>query len=52
MRSSMVEELTERLFAGDSRALVTHLLENHHTTETELADIRARIEAHEGSQED
>lgn len=52
VRSSMVEELTERLFAGDSRALVTHLLEKHHTTATELAEIRARIEAHEGSQED
>jgi len=52
VRSSMVEELTERLFGGDSSALVTHLLEKNQTTATELAEIRAQIAAHESSEED
>ena len=52
VRSSMVEELTERLFGGDSSALVTHLLEKSHTTAAELAEIRAQIAAYESSEEE
>ena len=52
VRRGMVEELTERLFAGDSSALVAHLLEEHRTTAAELEAIKSRIAAHESSEED
>ena len=52
VRRGMVEELTERLFAGDSRALVAHLLEENRTTAAELEEIQRRIEAHESMEDD
>ena len=52
VRTSMVEELTERLFGGDSSALVVHLIEKQHTTAAELAEIKEKIAAHETLREE
>jgi predicted transcriptional regulator len=43
---SMVSDLTERLFAGDAAALVSHLLTEREFDAQELAKIRALIEQH------
>lgn len=40
VRSSMVGELTERLFGGDRVALVSHLLAEHDLDPAELAELR------------
>jgi len=47
IRRSMVSELTERLFAGDVTALVSHLLSEHETDPAELAELERLIAAHE-----
>lgn len=52
VRRGMVEELTDRLFGGDSSALVVHLLEENRTTAAELGEIKRRIEAHEAMEDD
>ena len=41
---SMVSELTERLFGGNSAALVNHLLAEGELEADELAEIRQRIQ--------
>ncbi len=52
VRSSMVEELTERLFGGDPSALVAHLLAEQPATAAELAEIKQRIAAREAREEE
>lgn len=43
VRRGMVDELTERLFGGDTGALVAHLLSAERTSEAELEEIRKQI---------
>src|SRR5512137_333782 len=43
VRRSMVGELVERLFAGDPKALVAHLVSEHEIEPEELADLRRRL---------
>lgn len=53
VRESMVEELTERLFAGDVTALVNHLLTSQEIAPGDLARLREMIDAAESrTQED
>ena len=44
VQHSMVSELTERLFAGDSAALVNHLISASDMTPGDLARVRRMIE--------
>ncbi|MCA9689872.1 MAG: BlaI/MecI/CopY family transcriptional regulator [Acidobacteria bacterium] len=43
VRSSMVQELTHRLFDGDAAALVSHLIAEHEIDASELAQLQERI---------
>lgn len=43
VRRTMVGELTERLFAGDTAALVGHLIDEHSTDPEELSELKRRI---------
>jgi BlaI family penicillinase repressor len=43
VRRSMVGELVERLFGGDPKALVAHLVSEHEIAPDELADLRRRV---------
>ncbi len=43
VRLSMVGELVERLFDGDAKALVAHLVSEHEIEATELAALRRRV---------
>lgn len=43
VRRTMVGELTERLFAGDTAALVSHLLDEHRTSADELIELKRLI---------
>jgi BlaI family transcriptional regulator, penicillinase repressor len=43
VRRSMVSELRERLFAGDTTAFVSHLLSEHEIDPEELGEIRRMI---------
>jgi len=43
VRRSMVGELTERLFAGDTAALVSHLLSEHEAGAVDLAELKRQI---------
>jgi BlaI family penicillinase repressor len=52
VRSSMVGELLDRLFAGDPAALVSHLVAGHDLSEAELAELRALLAAAEAGKED
>ena len=52
VRTSMVGELLDRLFAGDPAALVTHLVADHNLSETELAELRALLAAAEKGEEE
>jgi BlaI family penicillinase repressor len=45
VRESMVGELVERLFGGDARALVAHLVSEHEIDAAELAELRRRVGA-------
>jgi predicted transcriptional regulator len=45
IRESMVGELVERLFGGDARALVAHLVSENEIDPTELARLRERVGA-------
>lgn len=47
VRRSMVGELTERLFAGDRAALMSHLLEEHRLDAAELDEIKNLIARHD-----
>ena len=44
VRSSMVGELVDRLFAGDPAALVSHLVADHDIDEAEIENLRALLE--------
>lgn len=44
VRRSMVGELTERLFLGDTAALVSHLLAEHEIDPDELAELRRLLD--------
>jgi BlaI family penicillinase repressor len=44
VRSSMVGELLDRLFAGDPAALVSHLVADHDIDEAELERLRTMLE--------
>jgi predicted transcriptional regulator len=43
VRRSMVGELVERLFGGDPKALVAHLVSEHEIEPSELALLRRRL---------
>lgn len=43
VRRSMVGELTDRLFRGDTAALVSHLLAEHRIDRDELSELRALL---------
>jgi len=45
VRRSMVGELVERLFGGDPKALVAHLVSEHEIAPAELSDLRRRLES-------
>jgi BlaI family penicillinase repressor len=45
VRRSMVGELVGRLFEGDPRALVAHLVSEHEIDPAELAELRRRLSA-------
>ncbi|MCG6921897.1 MAG: BlaI/MecI/CopY family transcriptional regulator [Acidobacteria bacterium] len=45
VRESMVGELVERLFGGDAKALVAHLVSEHEIDATELEKLRRRLAA-------
>jgi len=45
VRRTMVAELTERLFAGDAAALVSHLISEQEIDPAELAELRRIIDA-------
>ena len=47
VRSSMVGELLDRLFAGDPAALVSHLVSDHDLDDEDLDRLRALLEAAE-----
>ena len=51
VRRSMVGELTERLFLGDTAALVSHLLAEHEIDPDELAELRRLIDRRETQDE-
>jgi BlaI family transcriptional regulator, penicillinase repressor len=44
VRRSMVGELVERLFGGNPKALVAHLVSEHEIDKAELATLRRRLE--------
>ena len=52
VQHSMVSELTERLFAGDVTALVSHLLSARDMSPGDLARVRQMIEGTEPSKGD
>ena len=45
VRESMVGELVERLFGGDARALVAHLVSEHEIDGAALTELRKRVGA-------
>ena len=44
VRGEMVQDLTDRLFAGDVAQLVSHLLKDEHASPGDLERVRALIE--------
>jgi BlaI family transcriptional regulator, penicillinase repressor len=44
VRRSMVGELVERLFAGDPKALLAHLVSEHEIDAAELGELRRHVE--------
>ncbi len=52
VRSSMVGELLERLFAGDPAALVSHLVADHDIDRDELERLRAILAENESGKDD
>jgi predicted transcriptional regulator len=51
VRTSMVGELLDRLFAGDPAALVSHLVADRDLSEEELAELRALLAAAEAGED-
>jgi BlaI family transcriptional regulator, penicillinase repressor len=47
VRRSMVSELRDRLFGGDTTALVGHLLAEHEIDARELAELRKLVASHD-----
>ena len=45
VRRSMVGELVERLFGGDPKALVAHLVSEHEVDPDELSELQRRVGA-------
>jgi BlaI family penicillinase repressor len=45
IRQSMVGELVQRLFDGDAKALVAHLVSEHEIDATDLSELRRRVGA-------
>jgi predicted transcriptional regulator len=43
VRRSMVGELTDRLFAGDTAALVSHLISEHDASATDLEELKRLV---------
>lgn len=43
VRRSMVGELVERLFGGDPRALVAHVVSEHEVAPEEIEELRRRV---------
>ncbi len=52
VRSTMVGELLDRLFAGDPAALVSHLVADHDIDEAEIERLRALLESAETRKEE
>ncbi len=52
VRTSMVGELVDRLFAGDAAALVSHLVADHAIDDDELERLRALLAEAEKARED
>ena len=52
VRSSMVGELLERLFAGDPAALVSHLVADHDIDHDELERLRGLLNANDGGKDE
>ena len=52
VRSSMVGELVDRLFAGDAAALVSHLVSDRDLDEEEMARLRGLLTEAEGREEE
>jgi predicted transcriptional regulator len=52
VRSTMVSELLERLFAGDPAALVSHLVADHDIDEAEVERLRALLNHAEARKEE
>jgi BlaI family penicillinase repressor len=51
VRSSMVGELLDRLFAGDPAALVSHLVSDREIDETDIERLRELLESAEAKKE-
>ena len=51
VRTSMVGDLVQRLFGGDPRALVAHLVSAHEIDPRELAELRRRLGDEEPDEE-
>lgn len=51
VRESMVGELVERLFGGDARALVAHLVSEHEIDGADLAELRRRVDPERGEED-
>jgi predicted transcriptional regulator len=51
VRRSMVGELVERLFGGDPKALVAHLVSEHEIEPGELPELRRRVAARKRGRE-
>jgi len=52
VRSTMVGELLDRLFAGDPAALVSHLVADHDIDEAEIERLRTLLERAEARKEE
>ena len=52
VRSTMVGELLDRLFAGDPAALVSHLVADHDIDEAEIERLRTLLESTETRKEE
>jgi predicted transcriptional regulator len=51
VRRSMVTEITERLFAGDATALVSHLLSAREFSRGDIAKVKAMLADYESGKE-
>ena len=51
VRRSMVSEITERLFAGDATALVSHLLSAREFSRGDIARVKAMLADYESGKE-